>query len=94
LKVALGVILGVFGLYLSVTAVFEITKQWSLVFPGFIGDPKIGIHFGRARGPMLQCRSTRYVYQQLALLRYGRFLFGFTRRRYSVLAPHPFLTPN
>ncbi len=42
-----------FGAYLSLTAVFEITKQWSLVFPAFIGDPKIGIHFGRARGPML-----------------------------------------
>ncbi|MEQ1831236.1 MAG: O-antigen ligase family protein [Pirellula sp.] len=43
-----------FGVYLSLTAVFEITKQWSLVFPGFISDPKLGIHFGRARGPMLQ----------------------------------------
>ena len=43
-----------FGVYLSVTAVLEITKQWSLVFPRFIGDPSIGIHFGRARGPMLQ----------------------------------------
>ena len=43
-----------FGIYLSVTAIFEITKQWSFVFPSFIGDPKLGIHFGRARGPMLQ----------------------------------------
>ncbi len=43
-----------FGVYLSLTAVLEITKQWSLVFPQFIADPKLGIHFGRARGPMLQ----------------------------------------
>jgi O-antigen ligase len=43
----------IFGLYLSATAILEITKQWSLVFPSFIGDPKLGIHFGRARGPML-----------------------------------------
>jgi O-antigen ligase len=43
-----------FGVYLSLTAILEITKQWSLVFPSFIGDPKLGIHFGRARGPMLQ----------------------------------------
>ena len=43
-----------FGIYLSLTAILEITKQWSLVFPRFIGDPKLGIHFGRARGPMLQ----------------------------------------
>jgi O-antigen ligase len=47
-------ILLVFGVYLSLTAVLEIMKQWSFVFPRFIGDPKLGIHFGRARGPMLQ----------------------------------------
>ncbi len=50
---AIAVIL-LFGVYLSLTAVLEITKQWSLVFPQYIGDPKLGIHFGRARGPMLQ----------------------------------------
>jgi O-antigen ligase len=47
-------VLLLFGIYLSLTAILEITKQWSLVFPSFIGDPKLGIHFGRARGPMLQ----------------------------------------
>ena len=47
-------ILGGVGLYLSATALFEVTQVWSLVFPKFIGDPKLGIHFGRARGPMLQ----------------------------------------
>ena len=50
---AIGVIL-VFGIYLSVTAVFEITKQWAFVFPSYISDPTLSIHFGRARGPMLQ----------------------------------------
>ncbi len=47
-------VLLLFGIYLSLTAILEVTKQWSLVFPHFIGDPKLGIHFGRARGPMLQ----------------------------------------
>ncbi len=47
-------VLLLFGVYLSLTAVLEVAKQWSLVFPQFIGDPKLGIHFGRARGPMLQ----------------------------------------
>lgn len=47
-------ILTLFGIYLSVTAFLEVTKQWSLVFPPFISDPTLGIHFGRARGPMLQ----------------------------------------
>lgn len=42
------------GLYLSITAILEVAKVWSLVYPKFIGDPALGIHFGRARGPMLQ----------------------------------------
>lgn len=42
------------GLYLSGTAFFELTKQWAFVFPKLIADPTLGIHFGRARGPMLQ----------------------------------------
>ncbi len=42
------------GVYLGVTAVLEMAKLWGLVFPRFIGDPTLGIHFGRARGPMLQ----------------------------------------
>jgi len=46
--------LGLFGLYLSLTAVFEVAKLWALVHPQFIADPDLGIHFGRARGPMLQ----------------------------------------
>ncbi len=48
------ILLSVFGVYLSVTALFEVTHQWSWVFPSFISDPALGIHFGRARGPMLQ----------------------------------------
>ena len=44
----------VFGIYLVVTALLEIGGQWSLVFPRYIADPELGIHFGRARGPMLQ----------------------------------------
>lgn len=47
-------ILAVFGIYLSITAFLEVGKAWTLVFPKFISDPELGIHFGRARGPMLQ----------------------------------------
>jgi O-antigen ligase len=47
-------LLAAFGVYLAVTAVCEITGQWACVFPSYIADPKLGIHFGRARGPMLQ----------------------------------------
>ncbi|MFN9984245.1 MAG: O-antigen ligase family protein [Pirellula sp.] len=91
LKVALGVIL-VFGLYLSVTAVFEITKQWSLVFPSFIGDPKIGIHFGRARGPMLQSvRLGMCISASLAVL--WVFPVWLYPKRVSVWCLTLFLTP-
>ncbi len=41
------------GLYLGLTGVFEILGPHGLVFPAYIMDPALGIHFGRARGPML-----------------------------------------
>lgn len=47
-------LLALFGIYLSVTAIFEVTRVWGLVFPKFIANSELGIHFGRARGPMLQ----------------------------------------
>jgi O-antigen ligase len=53
LKWPLVILIGL-GCYLGVTAVLEVAKLWGLVFPRFISDPTIGIHFGRARGPMLQ----------------------------------------
>jgi O-antigen ligase len=42
-----------FGVYLAVTGIFEIMHLWTLVFPKHIADPTVGIHFGRARGPMV-----------------------------------------
>lgn len=48
------VVLILLSCYLSFTSVMETAKVWSLVFPRFIADPDLGIHFGRARGPMLQ----------------------------------------
>jgi N-acetylglucosaminyldiphosphoundecaprenol N-acetyl-beta-D-mannosaminyltransferase len=47
----------VLGLYLGLTAVLEITGRWSFVFPRYIADPGLGIHFGRARGPDLNAAS-------------------------------------
>lgn len=45
------------GVYLAVTGVFEVAGKWSLVFPRYIADPELGIHFGRARGPELNSVS-------------------------------------
>jgi O-antigen ligase len=59
--------LALFGIYLAVTGILEITHQWSLVFPKHIADPTLGIHFGRARGPMLPSVSFG-LYLAVALL--------------------------
>lgn len=45
---------GIFGIYLAITAVFESAGVWGLVYPKYIANPDLGIHFGRARGPFLQ----------------------------------------
>jgi len=42
------------GAYLSVTALFETVRLDALVFPHYIVDPDVGIHFGRARGPFAE----------------------------------------
>ncbi len=47
----------IFGFYLAVTGVAEVSQQWWLVFPKYISNPEIGLHFSRARGPMLQSVS-------------------------------------
>jgi len=49
--------LSLFGVYLALTGVAEVTQQWWAVYPKFISDPSIGLHFGRARGPALMSAS-------------------------------------
>ncbi|NIL96647.1 MAG: hypothetical protein GTO53_04385 [Planctomycetales bacterium] len=43
-----------FGMYLALTGLAEVSGQWWAVFPRHISDPDVGLHFGRARGPMVQ----------------------------------------
>jgi O-antigen ligase len=50
-------VMSLLGVYLSLTALAEITERWALVFPRYIADPTLGIHFGRARGPELNSAS-------------------------------------
>jgi O-antigen ligase len=50
-------IMSAMGVYLAFTGVAEVAGQWSFVFPRYIADPKLGIHFGRARGPELNSAS-------------------------------------
>lgn len=42
------------GGYLGLTALFETIGPSALVFPRYILNPDVGIHFGRARGPFTQ----------------------------------------
>jgi O-antigen ligase len=42
-----------FGVYLALTGIAEAMGAWSLVFPKYIANAEIGLHFGRARGPMV-----------------------------------------
>ncbi len=46
-----------FGVYLAATGLLEFFGQWEFVFPKYIADPTVGLHFGRARGPMVQSVS-------------------------------------
>lgn len=45
------------GVYLALTAIAETLHAWQLVFPRYIADSTIGLHFGRARGPGLNSVS-------------------------------------
>lgn len=47
----------VLGVYLACTGALEVAGCWSFVFPRYIADPGLGIHFGRARGPELNAVS-------------------------------------
>lgn len=49
--------LALLGVYLGVTALQEVMQVWSLVFPRYISNPDLGLHFGRARGPALNSVS-------------------------------------
>lgn len=70
-----------FGVYLTVTALAEITEQWWLVFPGYISDPRLGIHFGRARGPHLQAHSMGF--QLATMLLCGWAVWPFLNRMWQ-----------
>jgi O-antigen ligase len=49
--------LAALGAYLGFTSLFEHFGVTSLVFPRYILDPTVGIHFGRSRGPFVDTIS-------------------------------------
>lgn len=50
-------VLGGLGAYLAATGLLEVAGLSGLVFPPQSADPALGLHFGRARGPMLHSVS-------------------------------------
>jgi N-acetylglucosaminyldiphosphoundecaprenol N-acetyl-beta-D-mannosaminyltransferase len=74
----------VLGVYLACTGVFEAKQCWALVFPRYIADPDLGIHFGRARGPELNSVSLGLYITACALCSWT--LLNFAGRRVSQLA--------
>ncbi len=55
-RILLGVLVAL-GAYLGLTALFETTGPHGLVFPSYINNPAVGIHFGRARGPFVEAAA-------------------------------------
>jgi N-acetylglucosaminyldiphosphoundecaprenol N-acetyl-beta-D-mannosaminyltransferase len=70
------------GVYLAGTGVFEVAGRWALVFPRYIANPDLGIHFGRARGPELNAVSLG-IYVTACLLCAGALLIFANRRSYQ-----------
>ncbi len=79
-----------FGVYLAITGLCEVAGLWQFVYPTYIRDPGVGLHFGRARGPMVH--SVTYgMYLASALLALWELLRNAPTRRsklaYASLAP-------
>ncbi len=55
-RILLGTLV-VIGLYLGATAILETIGPTRLVFPRYIMEPGVGIHFGRARGPFVEAAA-------------------------------------
>lgn len=72
------------GVYLAGTAICEVAGLWSLVFPNYIADPNLGIHFGRARGPDLNSVSLGVYLTACAVCAW--MLIPHVRQRWQQLA--------
>ena len=76
------------GVYLSATAVAEHFNVTALVFPRYILDPTIGMHFGRSRGPFVDAISNggMLLLSFLALTFFSASATGLKRFAISLLA--------
>jgi putative inorganic carbon (HCO3(-)) transporter len=59
-RVLLGTLVAL-GAYLGITALLETTGPSWLIVPQYITDPNVGIHFDRARGPLVEASGDGLV---------------------------------
>jgi putative inorganic carbon (hco3(-)) transporter len=59
-RMLLGTLVAI-GTYLGLTALAEQLDATALVFPRYINDPHVGIHYGRARGPFAEAGANGLV---------------------------------
>lgn len=71
------------GVYLAVTGILEKNQQWWAVFPRYIADPQVGLHFGRARGPMVHAVSFGFY---VAVCGVAAFFWSWGKGRWARLA--------
>ena len=71
------------GLYLAITAMFEVAGTQALIFPRFIADPEIWHYFGRGRGPLLN-PTVNGILMSIALVA-GSLGILYSRSRENIL---------
>jgi len=71
----------VIGIYLGITGIFEHFKINSLIFPRYITNPNVGIHWGRARGPFVQAAVNGTVLGMIFFM--SIYLFLSFRKKYA-----------
>jgi putative inorganic carbon (HCO3(-)) transporter len=79
-RVLLGTLVGM-GAYLSLIAILETLRADALLVPQYIGDPSVGIHNDRARGPFLDAGANGIVMYACAVASVIAFVKWRSRRR-------------
>lgn len=74
------------GLYLGFTALAEGLGLRGLVFPRYINDPSVGLHYGRARGPFVESVANGLALYGCAVASALAVYLWRARRRARVLA--------
>jgi O-antigen ligase len=81
------------GAYLAVVALLEKLKLYDLVLPSYIGDPLVGTHFGRSRGPFAEAAANGLAIYACAIAAAVAFFVWRSRAQRAVAAAVAILAP-